>query len=122
MTGAEIKLSRPIEDKHPVVLGRLGRNPDQPTICFYGHYGATSICSVFYFSTCLALTCIAFADVQPAMEREWQTDPFEVTAVNGYLYGRGTSDNKACRGGRRCAVVLSCLLLFFTEAQHMRVL
>ncbi|KAK9839468.1 hypothetical protein WJX81_003920 [Elliptochloris bilobata] len=69
--GAEIKLSRPIEDKHPIVLGRLGRNPDRPTICFYGHY-----------------------DVQPAMEREWLTHPWEVAAVNGYLYGRGTSDNK----------------------------
>ena len=45
-------------------------------------------------------------DVQPAMEREWRTDPFEVTAVNGYLYGRGTSDNKvlsaSCRGGYAC--------------------
>ena len=37
--GAEIKLSRPFDDKHPVLLGRLGRNPDRPTICFYGHYG-----------------------------------------------------------------------------------
>ena len=37
--GAEIKLCRPFDDKHPVLLGRLGRNPDRPTICFYGHYG-----------------------------------------------------------------------------------
>ena len=71
--GAEIKLSRPVEDKNPVVIGRLGRNPDLPTVTFYGHY-----------------------DVQPAMEREWATDPFEVAAVDGYFYGRGTSDNKAC--------------------------
>lgn len=28
------------------------------------------------------------------MEREWRTDPFEVSAINGYLYGRGVSDNK----------------------------
>ena len=40
-------------------------------------------------------------DVQPAMEREWRTDPFEVTAVNGYLYGRGTSDNKVLAASRR---------------------
>ncbi len=70
--GAEIKLSRPVEDKNPVVIGRLGRNPDLPTVTFYGHY-----------------------DVQPAMEREWATDPFEVAAIDGYFYGRGTSDNKA---------------------------
>lgn len=69
--GAEIKVSKLMEDKNPMVLGRLGRNPDVPTVTFYGHY-----------------------DVQPAMEREWATDPFEIAAIDGYLYGRGTSDNK----------------------------
>ena len=69
--GAEIKVSKPLEDKNPLVLGRLGRNPNVPTVTFYGHY-----------------------DVQPAMEREWATDPFEIAAIDGYLYGRGTSDNK----------------------------
>lgn len=24
----------------------------------------------------------------------WQSDPFELLAVNGYLYGRGVTDNK----------------------------
>ena len=79
MAGAEIKLSRPVEDKNPVVIGRLGRNPDLPTVTFYGHY-----------------------DVQPAMEREWATDPFEVAAIDGYFYGRGTSDNKACTRTNAC--------------------
>ena len=65
-------MSKPVEDKNPLVLGRLGRNPDVPTVTFYGHY-----------------------DVQPAMEREWATNPFEIAAIDGYLYGRGTSDNKA---------------------------
>ena len=60
-----------MEDKNPLVLGRLGRNPEVPTVTFYGHY-----------------------DVQPAMEREWATNPFEIAAIDGYLYGRGTSDNK----------------------------
>lgn len=71
--GAEIKLVRDptSEARNPVVLGRIGRNPAAPTVTFYGHY-----------------------DVQPAMEREWATDPFAVTSVDGYLYGRGTSDNK----------------------------
>ena len=32
--------------------------------------------------------------MQPALEPEWDTDPWEVAAVDGYLYGRGTSDNK----------------------------
>jgi len=71
--GAEIKLVRDPtnEARNPVVLGRIGRNPAAPTVTFYGHY-----------------------DVQPAMEREWMTDPFSLTSVDGYLYGRGTSDNK----------------------------
>ena len=32
--------------------------------------------------------------VQPAMERDWKTDPFDMASIDGYLYGRGTSDNK----------------------------
>ena len=32
--------------------------------------------------------------MQPALEPDWQTRPFELAAVDGYLYGRGTSDNK----------------------------
>ena len=70
-----------MEDKNPVVIGRLGRNPDLPTVTFYGHY-----------------------DVQPAMEREWATDPFEVAAIDGYFYGRGTSDNKACTLINACPI------------------
>ncbi len=69
--GAEVKLAAPVEDKNPVVIGRLGRCRDKPTITFYGHY-----------------------DVQPAMEPEWVTNPFEVASVDGHYYGRGVSDNK----------------------------
>lgn len=32
--------------------------------------------------------------LQPASEPDWRTNPFELNAVNEYLYGRGTSDNK----------------------------
>ena len=34
------------------------------------------------------------------MERDWKTDPFDMASIDGYLYGRGTSDNKvsATRG------------------------
>ena len=54
-----------------MVIARLGRDNKKRTVTFYGHY-----------------------DVQPAMEREWTTDPFEMNAIDGYFYGRGTSDNK----------------------------
>eukprot|EP00878_Enallax_costatus_P021135 GHUV01022368.1.p1 GENE.GHUV01022368.1~~GHUV01022368.1.p1 ORF type:complete len:715 (+),score=178.90 GHUV01022368.1:262-2145(+) len=69
--GAEVKMAQPFEGKNPVVMGRLGHNPAYPTVAFYGHY-----------------------DVQPAEEPDWQTNPFEMCAVDGYLCGRGTSDNK----------------------------
>ncbi|KAF8073182.1 Cndp1 [Scenedesmus sp. PABB004] len=69
--GAEVRMAQPFEGKNPVVLGRLGNNPAHPTVAFYGHY-----------------------DVQPAEEPDWRTNPFELCAVDGYLCGRGTSDNK----------------------------
>jgi acetylornithine deacetylase/succinyl-diaminopimelate desuccinylase-like protein len=82
-----VKVSRPREDKNPVVIGRLGRNEKNPTVTFYGHY-----------------------DVQPAMEREWVTDPFQVFSKDGYFYGRGTSDNK---------VIFSTKLSLFSYLQHL---
>jgi di- and tripeptidase len=33
-------------------------------------------------------------DVQPAAEEYWETNPWELSGRNGYLYGRGVSDNK----------------------------
>ncbi|KAL4857151.1 Cys-Gly metallodipeptidase DUG1 [Chlorella vulgaris] len=69
--GCEVKLSQPVEDKNPIVLGRLVADPSKPTVCFYGHY-----------------------DVQPAMEDSWRHDPFTLHSEDGWLYGRGTTDNK----------------------------
>lgn len=94
--GAEVKMSQCVEGKNPVVLGRLGNNPAHPTVVFYGHY-----------------------DVQPAEEPDWRTAPWTLCAVDGYLCGRGTSDNKGpilafvyaikvcvgCVGGRGSGVV-----------------
>jgi acetylornithine deacetylase/succinyl-diaminopimelate desuccinylase-like protein len=71
--GAEVKMTQVMEGKNPVVIGRLGHNPAVPTVTFYGHY-----------------------DVQPALEEGWKTNPFQMTSIDGYLYGRGTSDNKVC--------------------------
>ncbi|NXT81474.1 CNDP1 dipeptidase, partial [Zapornia atra] len=56
----------------PVILGELGKNPQNPTVCFYGH-----------------------VDVQPAKKEDgWKTDPYMLTEINGNLYGRGATDNK----------------------------
>jgi len=108
--GAEVKMSQTMEGKNPVVIGRLGRNPDVPTVTFYGHY-----------------------DVQPAgHEGGWRTNPFEMASIDGYLYGRGTSDNKgpilgfvfavrelleSCsRGGRELPV--NCAFCFEGEEEN----
>ena len=63
---------------NPIVFARFTAPPPPPntpnpkTILFYGHY-----------------------DVIPATsEDSWATDPFVLTGLNGYLYGRGVSDNK----------------------------
>jgi acetylornithine deacetylase/succinyl-diaminopimelate desuccinylase-like protein len=57
---------------HPVVVGRIGRDPHRRSVLVYGHY-----------------------DVQPA-ERvgDWQTPPFAPHVRDGYLFGRGASDDK----------------------------
>ncbi|NWZ94896.1 CNDP1 dipeptidase, partial [Nesospiza acunhae] len=62
----------------PVILGELGKDPQNPTVCFYGH-----------------------VDVQPAKKEDgWDTDPYTLTEIDGVhllkrnLYGRGATDNK----------------------------
>jgi di- and tripeptidase len=45
-----------------------------PTVLIYGHYDVIS------------------AENEKNL---WGSDPFNLTGKNGYLYGRGTSDNKA---------------------------
>lgn len=45
----------------PVILGELGKDPQNPTVCFYGH-----------------------VDVQPAKKEDgWKTDPYTLTEING---------------------------------------
>lgn len=41
--------------------------------------------------------------MQPAMEDNWLKDPWELHSIDGWLYGRGTTDNKGavCRRGLR---------------------
>lgn len=58
---------------HPVVYGEwMGAGADAPTILVYGHY-----------------------DVQPAeMADGWDSDPFEPVVRDGYMYARGSVDDK----------------------------
>ena len=75
--GAKADLLSTEEHVNPIVLARFGGNSRQAatrkTVLFYGHYDVVS------------------ADNRT---KTWKSDPFVLQAVNGFLYGRGTSDNK----------------------------
>ncbi|KAI0672469.1 CNDP dipeptidase [Trametes maxima] len=58
----------------PLVLGRIGDDPEKKTVLIYGHY-----------------------DVQPAEKNDgWDTEPFTlvVDEKTGRLFGRGSTDDK----------------------------
>eukprot|EP01097_Dermamoeba_algensis_P009323 TRINITY_DN6538_c0_g1_i1.p1 TRINITY_DN6538_c0_g1~~TRINITY_DN6538_c0_g1_i1.p1 ORF type:complete len:866 (+),score=169.78 TRINITY_DN6538_c0_g1_i1:100-2697(+) len=69
--GFETKMVESKAGKNPIILSRLGRDSHKPTVCIYGHY-----------------------DVVEAPSAGWNYPPFELTSVDGYLYGRGATDDK----------------------------
>ncbi|KAF9235175.1 hypothetical protein BU15DRAFT_78272 [Melanogaster broomeanus] len=72
--GAESALLPTYERGSPLVLATFHgtqRKDPKPRILFYGHY-----------------------DVISAPRDGWDSDPFTVVGRNGYLYGRGVTDNK----------------------------
>ncbi|XP_070603547.1 beta-Ala-His dipeptidase-like isoform X2 [Erythrolamprus reginae] len=79
--GANVTLSemgiQQLSDTHniplpPVILANLGDDAQKPTVCFYGH-----------------------VDVMPAKSQDgWKTHPYNLTEIDGNLYGRGATDNK----------------------------
>ncbi|KAG6256536.1 hypothetical protein E4U23_001571 [Claviceps purpurea] len=83
--GGHVEMLRTEKAHNPVVYARFSGKKESPEtrnesrhesrkrILFYGHY-----------------------DVVAADEKEgkWATDPFTATGTNGFLYGRGVSDNK----------------------------
>jgi di- and tripeptidase len=61
---------------NPILFAKfpaVSERPVEKTILFYGHYDV-----------------VGAESTRP----KWRTDPFHLSSINGYLYGRGVSDNK----------------------------
>ncbi|KAJ6073113.1 hypothetical protein N7467_011198 [Penicillium canescens] len=74
--GAKTKLLTTGEDTNPIVFARFNAtspNKVDKTILFYGHYDVVGA---------------------ETNRPKWRTDPYQLTSINGFLYGRGVSDNK----------------------------
>ncbi|KAF3903203.1 hypothetical protein ABW20_dc0101832 [Dactylellina cionopaga] len=79
--GAQSFLIPTADNGNPIVFARFtppesasALDSNKQTILFYGHYDVIS--------------------AGDATNNQWITEPFEMTGMNSYLYGRGVSDNK----------------------------
>lgn len=78
--GAQTSLISPQEGINPLLLAKFeaSRNPKRKkTLLFYGHYDVVD----------------AVQEVKDGSGK-WYADPFTLHPLNGYLYGRGVTDNK----------------------------
>lgn len=89
---------------HPMILGRLGDDPDKLTVLFYGHY-----------------------DVQPPEPlEEWKSPPFEPAIRDGRIWARGIGDNKGQHFAQLMAIeswlkvhgALPCNIIFLLEGEE----
>ncbi|WJR65303.1 M20/M25/M40 family metallo-hydrolase [Neorhizobium sp. CSC1952] len=89
---------------HPMVLGRMEKQPGKPTVLLYGHY-----------------------DVQPPEPYElWHSPPFEPTIRDGRIYARGIGDNKGQHFAQLMALEshlkvtgeLPCNVIFLLEGEE----
>lgn len=74
--GATTGLISPGENISPILLAKFSASKDakaSKSILFYGHYDVVD------------------AEMQ---SDNWHADPFHLTALNGFYYGRGVTDNK----------------------------
>ena len=74
--GAKTTLLTTGDDTNPIVYARFNATSPEKTdktVLFYGHYDVVN------------------ADTN---RPKWKTDPYQLTSINGFLYGRGVSDNK----------------------------
>ncbi|GAB7365298.1 hypothetical protein MBLNU230_g6379t1 [Neophaeotheca triangularis] len=86
--GAQTEMLPTPNGCNPVIMARFRGNPstsaERKKILFYGHYDVVAAENV-------------------GVDR-WRTDPFVMEGIDGYCYGRGTSDNK----GPIMAAIFAC--------------
>lgn len=105
--GAHTKLLATGPDTNPIVYARFNASPQygsDKTVLFYGHYDAVGA---------------------ETNHLKWRTDPFQLTSMNGYLYGRGVTDNKGPILAALYATAeltktraLSCNVVFLIEGEE----
>lgn len=103
--GGETRIVPGAEGKNPLVLAKFPASADAEkciNVLFYGHY-----------------------DVQPADASKWKFPPFQLTGHDGYVYGRGTTDNKGPIVAMVFAVsellqqrMLNCNVCFLIEGEE----
>ncbi|KAF8574208.1 Zn-dependent exopeptidase [Ramaria rubella] len=103
--GADATMIATGQGTNPLVLATFKGVPTdvpKPRLLFYGHY-----------------------DVIGAPSGLWKTNPFTLTGLNGYLYGRGVTDNKGPILAVACAAsdllrrrALACDVVFLIEGEE----
>ena len=106
--GATTSLLSPGDNINPILLAkfRASQNPTtRKTILFYGHYDVV--------------------DAEARDDRSWHVDPFVLHPLNGFLYGRGVTDNKGpvlaaihAAADLSNSGLLSCNVVFLIEGDE----
>jgi acetylornithine deacetylase/succinyl-diaminopimelate desuccinylase-like protein len=74
-------INRGFKEDHLLVVG-----PSESTKGLYAVYKGESSNN--------PTVVMAHLDVVPAVKDSWESDPFQLTEIDGFLHGRGASDNK----------------------------
>ncbi|KAI1907391.1 hypothetical protein LOZ39_005216 [Ophidiomyces ophidiicola] len=105
--GAQTHIVTTGQKTNPIVLAKfpaVSTLSSDKTILFYGHYDVVGA---------------------ESNQAKWNTDPFQLTSLNGFLYGRGVSDNKGPILAALYAAAelkqrkqLSCNVVFLIEGEE----
>ena len=86
------------DEKNPIVIGRIALpRPHAPTVVVYGHYDvqpALEVSKGVYSLLGICLTQSIYLHCEHVRQSEWKSSPWQLVASDGYLYGRGVTDDK----------------------------